>query len=104
MKIRQATASDADEIARIINAAFEIEREFRRGERTSPSEVLTSMSKPISSAIGGGGRVRSAIARRNAAPANDREALPTRAGSCQVTVRLRSMWLSGGETQQLPIP
>src|SRR5882762_11001694 len=45
MKIRKATASDADEIARIINAAFEIEREFRRGERTSPSEVLTSMSR-----------------------------------------------------------
>jgi ribosomal protein S18 acetylase RimI-like enzyme len=44
MKIRQATASDADEIARIINAAFAIEREFRRGERTSPSEVVTSIS------------------------------------------------------------
>jgi len=39
MKIRQATASDADEIARIINAAFEIEQEFRRGERISPPEV-----------------------------------------------------------------
>ena len=45
MKIRQATASDAAEIARIINAAFEIERDFRRGERTSPSEVLASMSR-----------------------------------------------------------
>src|SRR5207237_8309825 len=45
MKIRYATVSDADEIARIINAAFEIEREFRRGERTSPSEVLTSISE-----------------------------------------------------------
>jgi ribosomal protein S18 acetylase RimI-like enzyme len=44
MKIRPATASDADDIARIINAAFEIEREFRRGERTSPSDVLTSIS------------------------------------------------------------
>ena len=44
MKIRSATVSDADEIARIINAAFEIEREFRRGERTSPSEVRTSIS------------------------------------------------------------
>jgi len=43
--IRQATASDADEIARVINAAFEIEREFRRGERTSPAEVLTTMSR-----------------------------------------------------------
>jgi len=30
MKIRQATASDADEIVRIINAAFEIEQEFRK--------------------------------------------------------------------------
>src|SRR5437899_1154365 len=44
MEIRRATASDADEIARIINAAFEMEREFRRGERTSPSEVRTSIS------------------------------------------------------------
>ena len=46
MKIRQATASDADKVARIINVAFEIEREFRRGERTSPSEVVTSISIP----------------------------------------------------------
>jgi len=44
MKIRQAEPSDADAIARIINAAFEVEREFRRGPRTSPSEILTSMS------------------------------------------------------------
>src|SRR2546422_6073338 len=44
MKIRRATALDADEIARIINAAFEIEQEFRRGERTSSSEVLSSIS------------------------------------------------------------
>src|SRR5438445_6862314 len=45
MKIRHATVSDAGQIVRIINAAFEIEREFRRGERTSPSEVLTSISE-----------------------------------------------------------
>jgi predicted N-acetyltransferase YhbS len=44
MKIRQAAASDAEAIARIINAAFEIEREFRRGERTSASEILSSIS------------------------------------------------------------
>ena len=44
MKIGQATALDAGEIARIINAAFEIEQEFRRGERTSSPEVLTSIS------------------------------------------------------------
>jgi ribosomal protein S18 acetylase RimI-like enzyme len=45
MRIRQAIASDASEIARIINAAFEIEREFRRGDRTSPSEVLGTMNR-----------------------------------------------------------
>jgi ribosomal protein S18 acetylase RimI-like enzyme len=44
MKIRQATAGEAGEVARIINAAFEIEREFRRGERISASEVLSSTS------------------------------------------------------------
>src|SRR2546423_10914905 len=44
MKIREATAADADKVARIINVAFEIEREFRRGERTSPSEGVTSIS------------------------------------------------------------
>src|SRR3989442_10369970 len=45
MKIRHATVSDAGQIVRIINAAFEIEREFRRGERTSPPEVLISISE-----------------------------------------------------------
>jgi hypothetical protein len=33
--IRPALESEVEEIARIINAAFEVEREFRRGERTS---------------------------------------------------------------------
>jgi hypothetical protein len=43
--IRRATASDAEEIARIINVAFEIERDFRKGERTSPSEVMSLMEQ-----------------------------------------------------------
>jgi ribosomal protein S18 acetylase RimI-like enzyme len=43
--IRLATAAEADEIARIINAAFEIEREFRQGDRTSPSEIRKLMSR-----------------------------------------------------------
>ncbi len=37
--IRQGTLADATEIARIINQAFEIEREFRAGDRTSPDDV-----------------------------------------------------------------
>jgi ribosomal protein S18 acetylase RimI-like enzyme len=63
MKIRRATASDADDIARIINAAFEIEREFRRGERTSPSEVLTSISmeREIFLVAEDGGRLLGAV-------------------------------------------
>src|SRR5207248_8149483 len=37
--IRPAMTAEAEQIARIINAAFEIEREFRRGERTSASAI-----------------------------------------------------------------
>ena len=37
--IRWAKEVEAAQIARIINAAFEIEREFRQGERTSVSEI-----------------------------------------------------------------
>ena len=44
MQIRRAIAEDVDEIARIVNAAFEIERSFRRGPRTSPAEVVAMMS------------------------------------------------------------
>jgi ribosomal protein S18 acetylase RimI-like enzyme len=38
--IRPATKEDAAAIARVINAAFEVEREFRRGDRTSAAEIL----------------------------------------------------------------
>src|SRR5438067_6946934 len=37
--IRRATLADAAEIARVINVAFEVEREFRKGDRTSPPEI-----------------------------------------------------------------
>lgn len=43
--IRLATNAEAEEIARIINAAFEIEREFRQGERTSGSEIRRLMNR-----------------------------------------------------------
>jgi ribosomal protein S18 acetylase RimI-like enzyme len=38
--IRPATKEDAPAIARVINAAFEVEREFRRGDRTSAAEIF----------------------------------------------------------------
>jgi ribosomal protein S18 acetylase RimI-like enzyme len=43
--IRKGTPADAREIARIINQAFEIEREFREGDRTSPAEVRRLMER-----------------------------------------------------------
>lgn len=41
--IRRATPADAAVIARIINEAFEVEREFREGDRTSPENVRDLM-------------------------------------------------------------
>lgn len=43
--IRNGTPADAAEIARIINQAFEVEREFREGDRTSPAEVRDLMER-----------------------------------------------------------
>jgi ribosomal protein S18 acetylase RimI-like enzyme len=43
--IREATAADVNEIVRIVNAAFEIEREFREGDRTSPVDIRLLMSR-----------------------------------------------------------
>ena len=37
--IRWANGVEAEQIARIINAAFEIERELRKGDRTSASRI-----------------------------------------------------------------
>jgi predicted N-acetyltransferase YhbS len=42
--IRVAVVEEADQVASIINAAFDVERPFRlRGERTSPEDVLRLM-------------------------------------------------------------
>jgi ribosomal protein S18 acetylase RimI-like enzyme len=45
--IRPAIESEAEEVARIINSAFEIEREFRSGERTSAAEVRELMRREV---------------------------------------------------------
>jgi ribosomal protein S18 acetylase RimI-like enzyme len=37
--IREATKDDAAAIARIVNAAFVVEQQFRPGDRTSPAEI-----------------------------------------------------------------
>jgi ribosomal protein S18 acetylase RimI-like enzyme len=43
--IRRATPSDASDIARVINAAFQVEREFRHGDRTSPTKIRALLQK-----------------------------------------------------------
>ena len=37
--IRKASSADAETVAAVINAAFEVERPFRQGERTSRAEI-----------------------------------------------------------------
>lgn len=59
--IRLAVEAEAEEIARIINAAFEIEREFRRGERTSAKEIRELIAREEVVVAEEGGRVLGAI-------------------------------------------
>lgn len=43
--IRPAVAADAAVIARIVNQAFVVEREFRPGERTNADEIATLIAR-----------------------------------------------------------
>jgi hypothetical protein len=45
--IRRAEKREAGEVARIISAAFEVEREFRRGARTSPAEISGLIERDV---------------------------------------------------------
>jgi ribosomal protein S18 acetylase RimI-like enzyme len=49
------------EIVRIINAAFEVEREFRQGERTSASEIATMMERDVFLVAEEDGRIVGAV-------------------------------------------
>jgi ribosomal protein S18 acetylase RimI-like enzyme len=59
--IRRATEAEADQIARIINAAFEIEREFRRGERTSAAGIRKLLERETFLVAEQGGRLVGAV-------------------------------------------
>lgn len=45
LRQRLATAADAEEIARLINDAYQVERFFTEGDRTSPDEVRELLRK-----------------------------------------------------------
>jgi ribosomal protein S18 acetylase RimI-like enzyme len=59
--IRRAHRRDAAEIARIINAAFEVEREFRQGERTSTAEIEKLLERDVLLVAEEAGRVLGAV-------------------------------------------
>jgi GNAT superfamily N-acetyltransferase len=45
--IRRAEKGEAGEIARIVNVAFEVEREFREGDRTSAAEIFGLVEREV---------------------------------------------------------
>ena len=50
--IRKATQTDAPSIARVINSAFEVEREFRKGDRTSADERIRTQRERFAAVFG----------------------------------------------------
>jgi ribosomal protein S18 acetylase RimI-like enzyme len=61
LTIREAGEADAEAIARVVNAAFEIEREFREGDRTSPADVRNLMEREAFLVAVDAGRVVGAV-------------------------------------------
>jgi GNAT superfamily N-acetyltransferase len=59
--IRRAEEREAGEIARIINAAFEVEREFRQGARTSPAEISRLIERDVVLVAEEDGRLTGAV-------------------------------------------
>lgn len=59
--LRLATAPDASAIAALINAAFEVERFFVEGSRTSVDEILEYMRKGTFLVAEGGGRMTGCV-------------------------------------------
>jgi len=59
--IRRADTRDAAGIARVINAAFEVEREFRQGERTSGAEIEKLLERDVFFVAEEGGRLIGAV-------------------------------------------
>jgi len=60
--IRRATQADAERIARVINAAFEVERDFRKGDRTSPAKIRALLENdPFLVSTTGDGSIAGAV-------------------------------------------
>lgn len=59
--IRQAGAADVDAITRVINAAFQVERFFKRGDRTSTDRVRALMTKGTMLVADAGGDVIASV-------------------------------------------
>jgi ribosomal protein S18 acetylase RimI-like enzyme len=59
--IRPATPSDAADIARIVNEAFVVEREFRPGDRTSAADVTALIARAAFLVAENDGRIQGAV-------------------------------------------
>jgi len=59
--IRLATIADAAGIARIVNEAFVVEREFRPGDRTNAAEIAALIARDTFLAAEDGGQMTGAV-------------------------------------------
>ena len=59
--IRRATEADVPGIVRVINEAFEVEREFRKGDRTSAAEIGALLARDVFLVTEQDGRVDAAV-------------------------------------------
>jgi ribosomal protein S18 acetylase RimI-like enzyme len=59
--IRTAVSDDAPEIARVVNEAFEVEREFRPGDRTNADEVRQILERDAFLVLEQDGRIVAAV-------------------------------------------
>lgn len=59
--VRQVWPDEADAVAALVNRAFDVERYFKRGDRTTPDGVAAMMREGLFLAIEDGGRVVGSI-------------------------------------------
>lgn len=67
--IRRATEADIPEMVAVVNAAFDIEREFRAGERTSAADIQRLMEKSTFFVATEDGRIAGVVQARVKHPA-----------------------------------
>ena len=60
-EVRQVWPDEADAVAALVNRAFDVERFFKRGDRTTPDDVTAMMREGLFLAIDDGGQIVGAV-------------------------------------------